>query len=139
MTIRPRPSSGQVPPIFYGSFGGVAFLLLAVAVFLFARDQRKMQHYVSTPGAVIDNNYRGGYAVVEYEWRGERKEYTTSASSRPPAYDIGERVEVLVNPADPSDVTLNSLIERFLAILILSGLGAVFLGFTLLFYYLSGK
>lgn len=139
MTRRPNTRSAQPPPVFYWTFGGVAFVLLAVAVFIFMRDQRKMQHYVSTPGTVIDNNYRGGYAVVEYEWQGERKEYTTTTSSRPPAFDKGERVEVLVNPGDPSDVTLNSFIERFLAILILSALGTVFLGFTLLFYYLSGK
>jgi hypothetical protein len=129
----------QLPPVFYWAFGGVALLLLSVAVLLFMRDQRKMQHYISTPGTVIDNNYRGGYAVVGYEWQGERREYTTTTSSRPPVFENGERVEVLVNPGDPSDVTIDSFIERFLAILILSGLGTVFLGFTLLLYYLSGK
>jgi hypothetical protein len=139
MTRRPNTRSAQPPPVFYRTFGGVALLLLSVAVLLFMRDQRKMQHYISTPGTVIDNNYRGGYAVVGYEWQGERREYTTTTSSRPPVFENGERVEVLVNPGHPSDVALNSFIERFLGILILSVLGAVFLGFTLLFYYLSGK
>ncbi len=136
---RRRFISTELPPIFYWTFGGVGLLLLGIAALLFSRDRQKMEHYAITSGVVIDNNYRGGHTVVEYEWMGEKRTYSSNTSSRPPAHESGERVELLVNPSNPSDVMINNFLERFLAIAILSGLGTVFLGFTLLFYHLSDR
>ncbi len=72
--------------------------------------------------------------VISYLWEGKELTYVSNTYTNPPAFERGERVELFVNPSDPSDVWINSFVECYLAMTIVGGIGVVFLA---LFYYLS--
>jgi hypothetical protein len=62
--------------------------------------------------------------VVRYEVEGQTHTFTSSNSSNPPAYEIGERVVLLYDPADPTRARIDSWWELWLMPLAL-GAGAI--------------
>lgn len=134
-------NSTQLPRVFYLAFGGVGFLLLAIAALLFFFDQRAANLFTRIEGTVIQNQIDGGTArpVVSYSWEGKDLTYVSNTSTNPPAFEPGERVDLFVNPNDPTDVSIDSFVERYLGMTIVGGIGVVFLGFLALFHYLSQR
>lgn len=57
---------------------------------------------------------------------GETIEFTSSSGSRPPAYDKGERVEVLYRPSDPQQAMIKGFFSLWAGPLILGGIGGIF-------------
>lgn len=57
---------------------------------------------------------------------GREVQFTSSVSSKPPAYSVGERVEVLYRPDRPEDAEVNSLMALWLGVIILGALGSGF-------------
>jgi hypothetical protein len=67
--------------------------------------------------------------VVEFNAdNGASIRFTSSFSSKPAAYDVGERVEVLYAPNNPNDARINGFGSLWLAPLILGGIGVAFAG-----------
>ena len=126
-----------LPRVFYIAFGGVGVLLLIIAVVIFYFNQRALNQYTKTEGVVIRNQFNGGSSrpIISYMWEGKELLYTGNTWTSPPAYKRGEKVDLYVNPNEPQDVWVDSFVERWLAITIVSGLGIVFLGFLALFHY----
>ena len=60
--------------------------------------------------------------------------FTSSFSSNPPSYHVGEKVEVLYAPDDPNDARIRGFGSLWLAPVILGGIGTVFaaIGFGIL-------
>ena len=54
--------------------------------------------------------------------------FTSSFSSRPAAYDVGEKVEVLYAPEDPNDARIRGFSSLWLGPTIMGGIGLVFAG-----------
>lgn len=52
--------------------------------------------------------------------------FTSSFSSNPPAYDVGEAVEVLYSPDNPNDARIRGFGSLWLGAVIVGGIGAVF-------------
>lgn len=131
----------KLPSIFYKAFGGVSFLLLAIAALLFYFDQRAANRYMKVQGVVLRNQFNNGMArpVISYSWEGKELIYAGNTYTNPPAFERGERVELFVNPSDPQDAYVNSFTGRFLAMVIVGGIGLFFLGFLALFHYLSQR
>ncbi len=131
----------DLPRVFYLAFGGVGFLLLAICALLFYFDQRAANLFTRIEGTVIRNQVNGGTAkpIISYSWEGKELTYVSNTGTNPPAFEPGERVELFVNPNDPADISINSFVERYLAMLIVGGIGVVFLGFLALFHFLSGR
>lgn len=127
----------QLPRVFYVAFGGVSFLLLTIAAVLFYFDQRAANKFTRLEGIVIRNQYKDGMArpIISYSWQGVDMTYVENTYTNPPAFERGEKVELFVNPDDPTDVWINSFVGRFLAMTIVGGIGLVFLGFLILFHY----
>ena len=130
-------NSTQLPRVFYLAFGGVSFLLLAIAALLFYFDQRAANQYTRIEGTVVRNQFNGGMArpVISYSWEGKDLMYAGNTYTNPPAFKRGDKVELFVNPSDPADVWVNSFVGRYLAMTIVGGLGLLFLGFLTLFHY----
>ncbi len=130
-------NSTQLPRVFFLAFGGVSFLLLAIAALLFYFDQRAANQYTRIEGTVVRNQFNGGMArpVISYSWEGKDLMYAGNTYTNPPAFKRGDKVELFVNPSDPSDVWVNSFVGRYLAMTIVGGIGLVFLGFLTLFHY----
>lgn len=57
--------------------------------------------------------------VIEFEANGQTYSFESSNASSPPAYDVGEQVSVLYDPADPNTAQINKWSERWLMPVIL--------------------
>ena len=70
----------------------------------------------------------GTYApVVRFtDKHGKEIEFSSSNSSKPPAFEIGEIVEVLYAPKTPEKASINGFFSLWLGALILGGVGSVF-------------
>lgn len=67
--------------------------------------------------------------VIEFTTdRGYPARCKALASSNPPAYAVGERVEVLYDPARPAEGRIRSFTDLWLLPLLFGGLGALFAG-----------
>ena len=61
------------------------------------------------------------YPVIRYEVGGQTYTYTSSNSSDPPAYHVGERVWLRYDPADPHRARIDSWYELWLMPVMLGG------------------
>ncbi|MEO1171377.1 MAG: DUF3592 domain-containing protein [Myxococcota bacterium] len=61
-----------------------------------------------------------------------------SVSSKPPAYSVGEQVEVLYLPDDPSDARIDSFLENWFVTTLLGILGTVFTAAGFGVFFLGG-
>jgi len=113
-------------------FLGVGILLLVLASLLWNRTRGFVARAASTRGTVTElievRDNDGGSSTFKPVVRfasptGEEITFTSSYSSRPPAYDVGETVDVLFVPGDARIKGFGSL---WLGPLILGGLGTVF-------------
>jgi Protein of unknown function (DUF3592) len=123
------PENGEFPiRLFCGIFGGVAVLLLGITATAsyFAYQHRAQQQ--SAPGQVVamtkrdilqssdSSRYDRVTAVQEYFYpvvtyalpNGDKKTVQTNDGSWPPAYEQGQAVTVLYNPAKPLQVEIQS-------------------------------
>jgi hypothetical protein len=77
--------------------------------------------------------------VFEYEFKGTKHTYVSTTSSSSRDYEIGQKVDMLVNPDDPQDVLINSFMGKWFLPLLLGIMGSVFSGMGYLVYTLLGK
>ena len=77
--------------------------------------------------------------VFEYEFKGKAYTHVSTTSSSSKDYEIGEKIDVLVNPDDPQDVLINSFMGKWFLPLLLGIMGALFTGIGYLVYALLGK
>ncbi len=108
----------------------VGAAMLTGALVLFLQTRGFLHEAVVADGMVVrldrlgDGTFR---PVVHFQTaRGQRVEFTTSASSDPPMYDQGELVKVRYLAAEPSSARIDGFASLWLAPVILSGMGTVF-------------
>jgi hypothetical protein len=92
---------------------------------------------VTAPGEVIALERRrssqssgGGtyYPVVQFQLpNGERVRFEGQVGSAPPAYQEGQRVEVLYNPEQPRSARIRSFLELWFLATLFTGMGGLFL------------
>jgi hypothetical protein len=124
-------------------FLGIAALLLLVAIGTFVKELRFVRGAERATGTVIDlqeersTDSDGGFHYVYHPVvrfttaEGRTVEFRSpSGSSSPP--DIGDSVEVLYDPDDPSDAQLSGFFDIWL-FPIVSGIGAIAFAFFGLF------
>lgn len=118
--------------VFIHVFLGVGILMLLLALALWNKTRGFIARAATATGTVTElievRDDDGGSStykpVVKFvDPGGEEIRFTSSYSSRPPAYDVGEAVEVLFVPGDARIKGFGSL---WLGPLILGGLGTVF-------------
>jgi hypothetical protein len=99
-------------------------------------DQR--ERGLRADGEVIRLERSGGayYPWVRFETRnGTPVEFRGSVGSKPPAFEVGEKVEVLYQRDAPEDAHIDSFFENWFLALILGFLGTVFTLFGVLFTF----
>jgi hypothetical protein len=102
---------------------GIGLLAGAGYVYLdtsdFVANARKAQ------GTVVA--LRSGAPEVKFRTHdGREVQFTSSVSSKPPSYDVGEPVEVLYRPDRPEDAEVNALMTLWFGASLLGGMGSVF-------------
>lgn len=104
--------------------GGATLLLINKMNFI---DRAEITEGIVTNLAAKQSDNGLTYAPV-YTYTIDDKPYSaqSSTSSNPASYDIGEKIEVLYDPADPSDATINGTASLYLGSIILYILGGFF-------------
>lgn len=122
-------------------FALVGTIFLSVVCYFLWRDYQITHDSVTVTGRVIDlqgnaDHSSGAIPVIEYTWKGKKKVVYGSTSSNPPAVDIGEQVEVIINRSDPDQIVINLISERYFLILIFGLMGCIFsaIGYMGVFY-----
>ncbi|MEK6256175.1 MAG: DUF3592 domain-containing protein [Chloroflexota bacterium] len=123
-----------------GIIGGPIIFIIGGAMAYFGWNMRlKDQAYVdaaeSADGTVVqvDSVQKSDgdilyHPVIEFTTvGGEDIEYRVSSGSNPPAFKVGEQVEVLYNPDFPADAHVNSFLDLWLFSTILLVFGGFFL------------
>lgn len=130
--VSSQKSGGNAFPIVGIAFVSVGLLLLGIGIYLYQSNQNFKEYAIPLQAVVIDyQEYRKDGSttyscVYEYEYAGKSYKITSSTSSTHPAFNIGEEVEILVDPENPSKILINSFVEEWLGILILAGMGIMF-------------
>jgi ribosomal protein L7/L12 len=123
-------------------FGFVGFLLFCIAGAIYYFQSSGIENSQIVTGRVSDLVYSssmGTAPVITYEWHGKQYTYQSNTFSTPPSYAINEKVELYVNNDDPTDVVVNTFVDRWLAITIVGGLGFVFSLFATVFFIAERK
>jgi hypothetical protein len=132
--LRTQSRARNAPTLLFGIFLLVGLGQLGGAAFLVVDTRRDIAVAEKADGTVIDLiGHRDSdgdtmyYPRVRYVTRsGSPVEFTGSIGSSPPAFDVGEVVGVLYDPAEPEEARINSFFQLWFAALILGGIGLVF-------------
>ena len=122
----------------------VGAAVLAGAFYLYQDKQEFLKRAHTVQGTVVDlipkrsDNSTTYAPVVSFKTKkGEEITYTSSVSSNPPSYNEGETVEILYDPSDPKDASINGFASLWLGPLILGIFGTVFflIGFFIILFH----
>ncbi|MCR9250647.1 MAG: DUF3592 domain-containing protein [bacterium] len=110
-----------------GCFGGIFALIglgmIIGAISVTVYNQQLVSNGELIEATVIEDPYM---PVFEYEYNGQKYIYESNASSDPPSYQLGEKVEMYINPTNPSDVLVNTFMERWFVTTLLGVMGTIF-------------
>lgn len=120
---------------------GIAMLFFAYN--LYASTQQFLKVSVKAVGVVVemkseydsddDLMYR---PVIRYKDRtGVEHTFTSSTSSNPPSYEVGDRVELLYDQQKPEQPRINTWIDLYIGVLVLGILGGLFVLIPVLVLY----
>lgn len=114
-------------------FSIVGAALLAGAIYLYVDKQAFLEKAETVQGTVIEmipkrSKESTTYSpVVSFKTKqGQTITYTSSTSSNPPSYSVGENVTMFYDPANPNDAEINGFFSLWLGVLILGFIGTVF-------------
>jgi hypothetical protein len=121
--------------VFAAIFLFSAFVFLALGASCYNRTVHFKKTAVEAQGTVTElkegstggtENHTVYYPIVRFDDRAgqEHMLYSTSGTY-PPAHEVGERVAILYDPADPKHAEINSFSDLWLWPLILAGMGAL--------------
>jgi hypothetical protein len=97
---------GKLVWLFGGIFGGIGIVMLVAAIVVLISTLTFRAEALSAPGAVVDLDF--GKPVVEFvDHDGATHRVVDSVSSRPPAFDVGERVTVRYRPGQPAEARID--------------------------------
>jgi len=120
------------------AFGLIGLGMLAGGFYLHRSTQRFLEVAESAQGSVFNHVQQRStdgddgsvsysyYPEVRFTAQGSEITFKSSVGSDPPAYRIGESVEVLYDPANPHDAKIRSFTSLYLGTLLVSGMGLIF-------------
>ncbi|ELR72923.1 hypothetical protein C900_00884 [Fulvivirga imtechensis AK7] len=113
-------------------FGIIGAIMLSLIIYLFISHQKFLETAEPAIGVVVSNPSQ---PVIDYEYKGQMYSYYSTVSSNPPSYELGEQVEVFVNPDNPTDVIVNTFTERWFVITLIGGMGLLFFGIGMAVFF----
>lgn len=120
----------------------VGVLLFSISGYIFYSNRNFALTAVEKTGVVVDyessgRRSRGMAPVIEYQANdGAFRLYYHNVYTTPPAYEIGEKVKILVNPNEDRDVRIKG---ESIVFWILFGLGFIFTAFGVVFFFAFRK
>lgn len=115
-------------------FGGIGLILLAIAGYVYWREQTFLTSAETVTGTVVNldmsSSSEGGTTfcpIIEFTTKaGEDVRYFGNVCSNPPDYEIGDQVEVYYDPQDIGHVQMKSFWSQYVGVLVLSCIGLPF-------------
>ncbi len=112
----------------------VGVIMLVLAYSIYTSTQQFLKVSVKAVGTVVemksvrdsdgDLTYK---PVITYKDRtGLEHTFTSSTSSNPPSYRVGDKVELLYDPQKPEQPSINTWIDLYIGVLVLGILGGLF-------------
>jgi hypothetical protein len=143
----PGINVGRIVGMIFMSIGGI---MLAVVAYLVVSSYQFEQRAQPIKGIVIDyqsyqsRNDNGGSTtmytpVYQYEFKGKSYTHVSSTSTSSKDYEISETVEMLIDPDDPKEILIDSLMEKWFVPLLLGFMGTLFTGLGFVVFRLLGK
>ncbi|MCW5911212.1 MAG: DUF3592 domain-containing protein [Cyclobacteriaceae bacterium] len=120
----------DAPGIVFFVLAAVGTIFILLSMYWLGADYIFTSKAETVTGTVVDLSYGRGSGntaapVVSYTWQGKEMIFEGSTYSNPPAVEIGEQVELFVNPDNPNDVLINLVSERYILIFIFGFIGFV--------------
>ncbi|ABQ07553.1 DUF3592 domain-containing protein [Flavobacterium johnsoniae] len=124
-------------------FTAAGLVLLVGTVYLYLDKQAFIKKAEVVQGDVVElvrersNNSIMYAPVVSFITKeGSKIEITSSVSSNPPSYNVGETVEIMYNPKEPNKANINSFESLWLGVLVMGIFGIIFflVGFLIILY-----
>ncbi len=144
---KPATNVGRLVGSIFMILGGI---MLTIVVYLIQSNYQFAQRAIPIKGEVIgyDNhqssNDNGGSTTMytptfQYDFVGKTYTHKSSTSSSSPSYEIGEEVDVLVDPNDPNEILIDNFWEKWFLPALLGFMGSMFTGMGYLAYRVIGK
>ncbi len=143
-----QPSGGGLGKIIGLSFMIGGLVMLSVVIYLIIYNYNFIKGSTSTMGKLISydsyfsDSENGGSTmytpIFEYHYQGVKRTYKSSTSSSSRSFEIGEQVEVLVDPENPNSVMVNTFWEQWFLPLVLGFMGCMFSGLGYMAYRTFG-
>lgn len=116
------------------AFSAIGVLLLGLAFYFYSDSRSLLDEGLSAEGEVVKllrmRSSEGGISyrpvVVFNDESGKPVEITSRVSSNPPAYSVGERVEVLYRPGQADRASIKGFVSLWLGATIAGVLGLLF-------------
>lgn len=117
--------------------------ILTLALFVSLNTNKLINKYVESKGVVVKlieisskyDEFPMYKPLVQFtDSKGNTVEFTTSTSSRPSSYKVGEKVDVLYAPENPDKAEINDFFSLWSGILMAGIFGAVFFTVGLVFF-----
>ncbi len=131
--------------LFAFTFGGVGLILVAIAAFLFFKEQSFLSTAEEATGKVTkfdvitDSDGESVCPLIEFTTkRGQLVRFEGDVCSSPPNFKIGDPENVIYDPQNPGNVQTKGFVSEYLASIILSGIGLIFWCIGLWFFFKSG-
>ncbi|MBI5508352.1 MAG: DUF3592 domain-containing protein [Deltaproteobacteria bacterium] len=121
-----------------GTVFGLAGVALIVPALVLAWNTQSFRSAASRAGGVVvagDGSHEASpRPVVRFSLpNGDEVQIVGDVRSTPPAYEVGEKVDVLYDPAAPRQARIDSILEMWFIPLLLGALGLVFAAIGLAF------
>jgi hypothetical protein len=107
-------------------FASIGVILLGVAVIAYTKKRDYLSTAVQVPGVVVglEKAHDVFHPVFSYVTEDERPlKFTGGIGSNPPAWRVGEAVQVYYDPAFPEDAEVQGFFTQWLGVLVTGGLG----------------
>ncbi|MCL1123427.1 DUF3592 domain-containing protein [Shewanella surugensis] len=113
----------------------IGAVMISMTLYMASNTSDYIDNSIVSVGKVVD--YREVYSsssltyapIIEYQIpNGKTLSFASSTSSYPPAYDIGDPVNIRYATGSPQNAMINGFFSLWLGEIIVGGLGCVFLG-----------
>ncbi|MBE9206538.1 DUF3592 domain-containing protein [Nostoc sp. LEGE 06077] len=124
--------------LFGSIFGGVGSIFLITGILIGVNTRSFVGKSIATSGTVIDvvkhrsrdskgRSFTAYYPVIKFTANsGKLIEFEANSGSNPPAYNQGQKVEILYNPQEPESAVISSWFELWFLPTMFTGMGSLF-------------
>ena len=149
--LKAKQHSGvNVPRLAGLLFIGIGLIMLISVAYIVMDNNKLSKRAIVTTGVVLsystyfsnDEESSGSTMYTptfEYSFNGKKYTKQSDLSSSSRVFEIGDEVEILVDPDEPQNALINSFWERWFMAVVLGGMSTMFVGLGYMAYRVLGN